>query len=303
MDLHGYTRGAEVIKVAGDSPKIEMTSGIHYAQIKHARGFRQLRMSVIREAEARNRPAILYFPGGGFTSADHDKYLQMRMALAQAGFVVAAAEYRTVPDVFPAQAEDAKAAIRFLRAHAETFGIDPSRIGVMGDSAGGYMAQLAATVTGAEYERGDYLDQPSDVQAAVTLYGISDLSDIGAGLPREAAASHASPAVTEALIVNGPAFGPSLGATVQDTPEKTRAASPIGHVGPHSPPFLILHGSADRLVSPEQSAKLYRALGSHGIAARYFLVEGAGHGDSPWYQPDIIARVTRFFCETLRRGD
>lgn len=88
------------------------------------------------------------------------------MALANAGFVVASAEYRTVPDTFPAPVVDGKAAVRYLREHAAEYGIDPKRIGVLGDSAGGYLAQMVA-LTGGEkrFEQGDYLTQSSAVQS------------------------------------------------------------------------------------------------------------------------------------------
>ena len=72
------------------------------------------------------KPAIVYYPGGGFTSADHEKFIEMRMALAKAGFVVAAVEYRTVPDRYPALIIDAKSAVRYLRSHAKQFNIDPN---------------------------------------------------------------------------------------------------------------------------------------------------------------------------------
>lgn len=298
--LPGYTAGANVISVKQVNEKLNQTSGIVYSQIKQPLGYRKLEMSIIYPQDNQLKPAIIYYPGGGFISADHDKYTQMRVKLAEAGFVVAAAEYRTVPDRFPAQAEDGKAAVRYLRAHAKDFGIDPNRIGVLGDSAGGYMSQLvAATNDEPQFDVGEYLDQSSNVQAAVTIYGISNLANIGQGFPANIQAVHASPAVTEAIIVNGPAFGTNQGASVTDTPEKTRFASPIGHINGNEPPFLIMHGSADTLVSPEQSAQLYRALKAHNEAAEYVLVKGAEHGDITWYQPEIINKVVAFFKDKL----
>lgn len=301
--LPGYTDGVQVMhmnQIVHESQKLNSISGIIYSQIKQPLKYRQLRMSVIYPQNKDLKPAIIYFPGGGFISAEHDKYLQMRVKLAEAGYVVAAAEYRTVPDVFPAQVNDGKAAVRYLRAHAAEFGIDPNRIGVLGDSAGGYMSQIVATTNGeTQYDVGDFLDQSSDVQAAATIYGISDLANIGEGFSDDVQAVHASPAVTEALIVNGPAFATSKGASVLDTPEKTREASPIGHVDGNEPPFLIMHGSADQLVSPMQSVQLYQALEAKKQNAEYVLVEGAAHGDITWYQPAIIDKVVEFFKQKL----
>ena len=238
----------------------------------------------------------VYFPGGGFTSADYEKFIEMRMALAKAGFVVAAAEYRTVPDKFPALVIDGKAAVRFLRAHAAQFGIDPTRIGVIGDSAGGYLSQMVGTTNGEkEFDQGDYLDQSSDVQAAVTIYGISNLLNIGEGYSDAIQQVHASPAVTEALLVHGPAFADFAGASILSDPEKAMKASPLGHVKEHMPPFLIMHGSNDRLVSPVQSEQLFKALTEKGNQATYVTVEGAGHGDLYWFQQPVIERVVSWF--------
>lgn len=100
----------------------------------------------------------------------------------------------------------AKAAVRFLREHAKEYGIDPAKIGVLGDSAGGYLAQMSGATNGEkQFDKGDFLNQSSDVQTVVSLYGLSDLRNIGEGFPEEIRVVHDSPAVTEALLVNGPA--------------------------------------------------------------------------------------------------
>lgn len=302
--LPGYTPGAEVIKIAPERGQIDTISNVIYSQIKGARSVRQLRMSFLIPRTNTAKPAIIYFPGGGFTSADHEKFTEMRMALAQAGFVVAAAEYRVVPDTFPAPVVDGKAAVRYLREHAAEYGIDPQRIGVLGDSAGGYLAQMLGTTNGEKaFDKGEYLDKSSDVQAAVTLYGISNLLNIGAGFPDNIQAVHRSPAVTEALLVNGPAFRDFAGSAIGTDEKKALYASPMGHVKGKKPPFLILHGSADTLVSPVQSAQLYKTLKDEGNQAEYVLLEGANHGDLPWYQEPLIQRVVSWFSHTLKVTD
>jgi acetyl esterase/lipase len=299
-DLPGYTDGATVIRVEKTRGQVDVLSGVIYSQIKQTRAVRQLRMTLIVPRTPDLKPAIVYFPGGGFTSADHEKYIEMRMALAEAGFVVAAAEYRTVPDVFPAPIEDAKAAVRYLRAHAEEYGIDPKRIGALGDSAGGYVAQMLGASSGeAAFEAGDYRDMSSSVQAVVTLYGISNLTNIGDRLPAALQKVHESPAVTEALLLNGPAFRDFPGAPVTSDPAKALAASPVGHIDGSEPPFLIFHGSADTHVSPWQSEQLYKALKAKGVSAEYVLVEGAQHGDLTWFQAPIIERVVGWFRDKL----
>lgn len=299
-DLSGYTDGASVIRVEKTRGQVDVLSNVIYSQIKQTRAVRQLRMSLIVPRTPDLKPAIVYFPGGGFTSADHEKYIEMRMALAQAGFVVAAAEYRTVPDVFPAPIQDGKAAVRYLRAHAEEYGIDPKRIGVLGDSAGGYVAQMLGTTSGEpRFDAGDNLGVSSAVQAVVTLYGISNLTNIGDRLPADLQKVHESPAVTEALLLNGPAFRDFPGAPVTSDPAKALDASPVGHIDGSEPLFLIFHGSADTHVSPWQSEQLYKALKAKGVSADYVLVEGAQHGDLTWFQAPIIERVVGWFKDKL----
>lgn len=286
----------ESMKVEITEGQIDVISGIIYSQVISTRSNRALRMTVLAPRTNTPKPAIVYFPGGGFTSADYEKFIEMRMALAKAGFVVAAVEYRTVPDKFPALVVDGKAAVRFLRAHAAQFHIDPTRIGVLGDSAGGYLSQMVGTTNGEkEFDQGDYLDQSSDVQAAVTIYGISNLLNIGEGYSDAIQQVHASPAVTEALLVHGPAFADFQGASILSDPEKAMKASPLGHVKEHMPPFLIMHGSNDKLVSPVQSEQLYKALTEKGNQATYITVEGAGHGDLYWFQQPVIEKVVNWF--------
>lgn len=298
--LPGYTEGAQIMRVEGDQSQIDQISGVIYAQIHSTRAVRQLRMSLLVPRTSDLKPAILYFPGGGFTSADYEKFFEMRSALAEAGFVVAAVEYRVVPDMYPALVEDGKAAVRYLRGHAADYGIDPSRIGVLGDSAGGYLAQMVGLTNGETgFDTGGYLEQSSDVQAAVTVYGISNLLNIGEGFPPEIETVHQSPAATEALLVNGPAFRDFPGAPISADPEKAMAASPMGHLDGDNPPFLIMHGSADTLVSPVQGKQLFDALQDNGSEAEYILVEGAGHGDLLWYQQPVIDKVVDWFRATL----
>lgn len=290
----------QTLKVDITDTRIDVISDIIYSQITSGRSNRQLKMTLLLPQTDGPKPAIVYYPGGGFTTAVHDKYIQMRMALAKAGFVVAAVEYRTVPDKYPALINDAKSAVRYLRAHAKQFNIDPNRIGVIGDSAGGYVSQMMGTTNGEdEFNVGEYTDYSSDVQAAVTIYGISNLMNIGEGYPEAIQKVHESPAVTEALLLYGPAFAEFAGKSILSNPEKAMDASPLGHVKANMPPFLIMHGSADNLVSPVQSEQLYKALIEKGNKVDYVVVEGAGHGDIYWYQPTVINKVVEWFKENL----
>lgn len=293
--------GKERMKVEITEENIAVRSGIVYSQVSSHRPDRSLYMTLLIPCTPQPKPAIVYYPGGGFLSADHEKYIEMRMALAKAGFVVASVEYRTVPDRYPALVVDGKAAVRYLRAHAGQFGIDPTRIGVFGDSAGGYLAQMVG-VTGNDksLDQGDNTNQSSEVQAVATLYGISNLMNIGAGAPESIQKIHASPAVSEALLVHGPAFWTYPGGSILSDSVQAIKASSMGHIRENLPPFLIMHGTADGMVSPLQSEQLYEALKKTGNDVQYVQLEGANHGDLSWFQKPVIDRVVRWFLEKLK---
>lgn len=303
QDLMGQSPEAQVVDVPVVQGRIDAISGVVYSQVfERGRSVRGLKMTLFVPRTKEKKPAVLYFPGGGFTSADHEKFLEMRYALARAGYVVAACEYRAVPNKFPALLEDAKAAVRWMRAHASEFGVDADRIGLLGDSAGGYVVQMAGATNGEKnWDVGDFKEVSSDVQTVVSIYGISDLTTIGEGIGNENV--HASAAVTEALLLNGPAFKDFAGASVNADPQKAKAASPIGHVDGTEPPFLLMHGSGDKVVSPLQSKKMFEALQNKKVEAEYVLVRGAEHGDLPWYQPGVISRVVNFFDRHLKRTE
>ena len=303
QNLMGQSPEAQVIDVPVVQGRIDAISGVVYSQVfERGRSVRGLKMTLFVPRTKETKPAELYFPGGGFTSADHEKFLEMRYALARAGYAVAACEYRAVPNKFPALLEDAKAAVRWMREHASEFGVDADRIGLLGDSAGGYVVQMAGATNGEKnWDVGDFKEVSSDVQAVVSIYGISDLTTIGEGIGNENV--HASAAVTEALLLNGPAFKDFAGASVNADPQKAKAASPIGHVDGTEPPFLLMHGSGDKVVSPLQSKKMFEALQNKKVEAEYVLVRGAGHGDLPWYQPSVISRVVNFFDRHLKRTE
>lgn len=124
--------------------------------------------------------------GGGFINANKDNGIQLRMHLAEQGYVVGSINYRVAPTArFPEPLEDVKAAIRYLKANAEKWGIDPEHVGIVGGSAGGYLTAMAGTTSGTRsFDKGENLQVTSDVQAAVDLYGLSDLTRVGSDFRR-----------------------------------------------------------------------------------------------------------------------
>lgn len=295
---------SQVLDVTVSKPVVKLISNVTYEQVP-MRGYENvdMKMDIMVPQVNAQMPAIVFITGGGFINANKDNYIQERLRLAEAGYVTASIQYRVAPTVqFPAPLEDVKSAVRYLRAHADKYRIDSERIGVFGGSAGGYLAAMAGTTNGTkQFDVGEYLDQSSDVQAVVDLYGVSDLNTIGADYDAATQKAHRSAGATEALWINGsPVFGGTDGG-VAANPEGAKAANPMTYISPKTPPFLLMHGDKDVLVSPSQTEVLHRALVAHGIESTRYVVHGAAHGGVYWVQPEVLDKVIAFFDQTLKR--
>jgi acetyl esterase/lipase len=252
------------------------------------------------------RPVVVYVPGGGF--ALKENALDLRTFVAESGFVVASVEYRTVLDGadYRDSMADIKSAIRFLRAHAENYAIDPRRIAVWGESAGGYLAAMVG-VTGSVrgFDIGDNLDQSSKVQAVVDEFGPSDLSKIAADFDATSKLAYGAPDNPIARYINGPAGGPGL----FESAIASGPANPLRFVTGASPPFLLLHGDHDTLVSPSQTLILHERLRAVGVRSTRYVVKGANHGDLafkghvqsglPWSTNQSMGLIVDFLRRTL----
>lgn len=283
---------------------ISNAQGIVYKQVLSSGSASGLKMDILSPSIGKEEkaPAVLFINGGGFTGSSPAGSLDQRYALAKAGFVVASIQHRVIPTCrFPEPLEDCKAAVRWLRAHADTFKIDAENIGAMGNSAGGYFATMVG-VTGSntDFDTGDNLDQSSAVKAVVDMYGVSDLTIIGAGLDKEIAEGHDSPASTESMLINGTAFGNNKGASVFETPEGAAEASPFTYIDGSDPAFLIFHGDQDTLVSPVASMALHEELKAAGVESERYVIAGASHGGPAFSQPEVIEKVVEFFNKHLK---
>jgi acetyl esterase/lipase len=147
-------------------------------------------------------PLIVWVHGGGWRSGSKDQCLPLRQGFLERGYAIASVGYRLSGDaIFPAQIEDCKGAIRWLRAHAHEHGLDPHRFGLWGSSAGGHLVALAGTSDGVkEFETGAHLDQSSRVQAVCDFFGPSDFVAFVSAPGYE---THASPESPEAKLLGG----------------------------------------------------------------------------------------------------
>jgi hypothetical protein len=295
--------GSERLDVTKTRPYVSYISNVVYAQVP-SRGYESvpLRMDILKPQAKAPMPALVYVTGGGFINANKDSYLQQRMDLAEAGYVVASIEYRVAPTaIFPQPLEDVKAAVRYLRANAAKFNIDPAHIGIIGGSAGGYLTAMMGTTNGdRQFDVGEHLDQSSDVQAAIDLYGLSDLTKVGDDYSDEVKAAHKSAGATEALWVSGsPVFGGKDGGILAN-PEGAKAANPMTYISKNTAPFMFLHGTNDTSVSPSQTNLLHEALRARGIASTRYVVPHALHGGDYWVQPEVMKVIVAFFDKYLK---
>ena len=273
-------------------------SGITYAATA---GYRPLQLDVWVPSSSSPPALVVWIHGGGWMIGDR-RYLpetlrpnQLFDALLDAGLAVATIDYRLALEApFPAQLHDAKAAIRYLRAHASALGIDTGRIGVWGESAGGHLAALVG-LTGhrADLEGGIGVVGPSSaVDVVVDWYGPADFTT----MPRMSPPPHIVAQLEVAMRT------PPEDTLVAGLDENGRAdASPITHVTPGSPPFLLVHGTTDWLVPYDQSEQLHAALTAAGVDSRLVPVEGAEHIFTGCDDVDAVVQLSvDYLQEALR---
>lgn len=249
---------------------LRTVSDIAFAHVAGPGGqARDLKLDILAPAAPGKYPLVVYITGGGFVIAPKENALNLRTFVAEHGFVVASIQYRTAMDGanYRDGITDVKSAIRYLRAHAADYGIDPARVAVWGESAGGYLSAMVGVTNGVkDFENGDNLDQSSAVQAVVDKFGTADTANLAEDFNPEMAgmAAPMSP-IGRYMADGGTAFPP--------------ASNPLTYIDHADPPFLIFHGSQDRLVSPSQTLRLHNALRAAGVDSRRYVLDGAGHGD------------------------
>ncbi len=290
---------------------VKEVKNVVYKQVKSGSSNTPLYMDLLipsKATDTKAKPTVVYINGGGFTNSDQSRNINLRWAMAQQGYIVASVQHRTVPQAtMPGPLQDVKAAVRFLRANADTYGIDSNKLYAWGNSSGGYFATMLG-VTGntksikvngqqVALDEGDNLDQSSAVSAVVDYYGVSDLTIIGACLGEQYESAHHGTSNTEALLVNGAAFGTNAGATVFDPIDSGNKAayySPFSYIDKNDPKFLILHGDKDTLVSPVASYELYNRLTEAGVSAQRVTIPGAGHGGPNFEKANVYKTTIDF---------
>ncbi len=262
---------------------------------------RDMRTTILRHRTGTGikYPAIVWVGGGGWVTQDFNAHLAELVGFAEGGYVVALIEYRLAGECkFPAQLIDIKAAIRYLRAHAEELNIDADRIGVLGESAGGHLAALIGT-TGEtrEFDQGEHLDQSSAVQAACCWYTPVDFKLMTEQLMEkdgENGVVHKEPIPPSVISI-------LLGGDPLKNPELVARANPLTYAGENTPPFCLMHGTKDPVVPIAQSEMLHNELEAKGVPVSLYRIQGAPHASIHFYQPKTKEIVLKFFDSVLKK--
>ena len=232
------------------------------------------------------RPMIVWIHGGSWRIGD--KRATPIAVLPMLGYVAASINYRSTDQApYPAQLEDCRKAIDFLKKNCSKFGADPGRVGVWGVSAGGHLAALVG-LTSAEPLNGPVTNIDSSVQVVCDWAGPTDFTTI----TRQAGAEN----LFDLNSLNGPVCR-LLNCLPKECPEEALKASPVAHVHSHAPPFFILHGELDNVVPTQQSTELARRLTSFSVPNELHIVPGVKHDlngqDLIWQSIDFFDRYLK----------
>jgi len=266
----GQTRPAQRVDVAKD---------VEYG----CAGERSLKLDIYqpKQRNADVLPVIVWIHGGGWRGGNKSSGVRLNSFVATGNYVGVSVGYRLSGEaIWPAQIHDCKAAIRWVRANATKYGIDPDRIGVWGSSAGGHLVSLLGTSGDIEELEGTCgtPDVSSRVACVVDFCGPTDMV-----IFKHSAA--------DLLFGSKPA---------EERQAEAKAASPAAHVTKDDPPVLIVHGTNDRTVPIEQAELFQKKLKENGVDVTFVRIEGGGHG---FGGPEVASRVASFFGKHLRGED
>lgn len=272
------TRAAEIV----------FEEGIEFANPDN----QHLQLNLARPKQAEGKlPAVLCIHGGGFRAGDRKGYDGLCKRLAERGYVAATVTYRLAPKYqFPAAVYDVKAAVRWLRANADKYQIDPERIAALGGSAGGHLAQFLGVTGDVKQFEGDSVaagsgnpGPSSRVVCVVNYYGPSDFT------------KSYGKSVDAAEVL--PLF---LGGDLEHARHQHIVASPLNWVTPDAAPTILLHGTADQYVNYEQAVWMRDRLQAAGVEVQLVTFEGAKHGLGGEYAQPAEKAALEFLDKHLK---
>lgn len=245
------------------------------------------------ESGDRLLPVIVWVHGGAWRSGSKDNVPIGRFV--KQGFAIASIDYRLSPEArFPAAVHDIKAAIRFLRAQAITYGLDPQRFAIAGASAGGHLAALVGVSNGhptLEGTVGEYPRTSSDVQAIISFYGASNLQSI------------LSQSTPHGLSVRVPALKLFLGDLPEQVPELAALASPVRQVDSRDPPLWLIHGDADPQMPFAQSRELAAVYREQKLPVELTNIQGGVHGGTEFFTDQRLDQLAEWLLAQFAARD
>jgi acetyl esterase/lipase len=278
----GFVRHADAAPNVPES--VEWHEAIEYATA----GGESLQLNLARPKTGEGPfPTVLCIHGGGFRAGKRESYDSLCVRLAERGFVAVTITYRLAPKhPFPAAVHDSKAAVRWLRANAVKYKIDPARIGATGGSAGGHLAQFLGVTSGVDRFEGDSgnANQSSAVACVVNVYGPSDFTQ-----------SYGKSVDAHEVL---PLF---FGGDLSTKRELHIQGSPLYWVTPNAAPTLCIHGTEDKYVAHEQAVWLIDRLKAATVDAELLTLEGAGHGFKDGDAMKADAALFAFFEKRLKK--
>jgi acetyl esterase/lipase len=302
--LIGAPSGIGIVINDNDNATPLTTTGIVFASHTSGATTRDVKLNVYRPSTGSGPwPVIIYFPGGGWVSQNEGSVPQLMTNFTASGYAIVSANYVTSSTAkWPAQIQDTKAAVRWVRANAATYGFDATKIGLTGSSSGGHMAAYTGLTGGLKTARvgsevidlvgniGGNFTESDVVQAVAPIYPPTDLLVMD---------HYPTPDVPDHNGSGSPESG-LIGFPIQTVPEKTGTANPMIHTRAGLPPFWITHGTSDRSVDFNQSERLHAALVNAGQPSTFWPVLGGGHGVGVIDSQDVITLLRVFFDRTLK---
>jgi len=275
----------------GRSARLRVPEGtIVYHNLPYVtNGHERQKLDLYLPKAKRRLPLIIRVHGGAWRAGSKDQVGPLDYL--DDGYAVASINYRLSQHaIFPAQIQDCKAAVRYLRANAQKYNLNPNCFGAWGASAGGHLVAMLGTTSDVnEFDVGENLTVSSSVQAVADYFGPTDFLQMDEHRPPDGMV-HNTPDSPESLLIGG---------YIQDNKEKVAKANPITYVTKNDAPFLIIHGDTDPLVPHHQSELLEAALKKAGVPVSFYTVKGAGHGG--FKDPNVPKLTKEFFDNHLKQ--
>jgi len=286
MDWKKIILSALVMITGPAVPAQKITRDIPYALTPE----KELKLDLYLPDGISNPYLVIWVHGGAWHSGSKENPPQ---DLVKLGYAMASISYRRTPEAkFPAMIHDIKAAVRFLRSHADQYGYRGDKITLLGSSAGGHLVALAGLTNkheGLEGKIGNDLATSSEIQAVIDFFGPADLTTI------------LSQSTPHGLNVRTPALALMFGKPLEQATEELKMASPVYHVDAGDPPLFICHGDLDPQVPINQSIQLYGKYRELDLPVQLEFVHGGGHGGKPFSDPALIQKVDQFLKKHLGR--